>query len=465
MGLFYVQHLQALVKTEADTDCMSTLGVPTGTVSTQLDTLEVVGPGVAGFQARTTLPALNAQVGTIIGNAESLVKVSQNVEMYWATRVGVQNKLTIDTNVYVEYGGKIDLPKTVVIDKGWSLDVCGTVTTSTDEMTVRENGELRMSYPASDFEIHTLVIDYQGVLTASQFCDTTGNRVNLRLTYFNKTSSFNLDTNKFSLSAGTQGTVSPSGSALQQTACATTLKLELKRDQWCNLATGSHQYNSIIIHPGAEIRITGSETGSGTTTISANNIDIKFGGKITGVGKGFKTGGPGSAASSSEGATHAGTGHGNTKATYGNIMTPNKYGSNGNGASSSSGRGGGQVKLDVSNTLTVDGTIDMSADSGNGGSGGSIWVIAATITGDGYMKAEGSNGGGGGRIAADASNTYSFTGTLSTNGGEDTSGNKGSSGTAYSNSGLFPYSDNCFHLALVHSLKLCRSVLTVRYRS
>lgn len=404
------------------------MGVPSATLSTQLDTLQVEGPGVAGFQPRTTLPALNAQVGTIIGNSESLVKVGQNVDLFWGTRVGVVNTLSIGTNIYVEYGGKIDLPRTVVIDKGWKLDVCGTITTSTDELTVRESGELRMSYPASDLEIHTLVIDYEGVLTSSQYCHTTSNRVNLRLTYFNKTSNFNLDTSLFSLSAGTQGTVTPTGNALQQTACATTATLTLKRDQWCELSTGSHSYTSITINPGAEIRIKGSESGTGTTTISANNINIKFGGTITGVGKGFKTGGPGSASAAGKGATYGGTGHGNTKATYGSIKSPNKYGSNGNGASSSSGRGGGQVKLVVSKTLTVDGTIDMSADSGNGGSGGSIWVTAQTITGDGYMKAEGSNGGGGGRIAADASNTYSFTGTLSAEGGEDSSGNKGSSG-------------------------------------
>ena len=428
VNLTHILRLQALVKTKDAADAMSTLGVPTSTVSSQLDTLEVTGPGVAGFQSRTTLPALNAQVGTIIGNADSLIKVTRNVDFFWATRIGVVDELIIDSNIYVAYDGKIDLPKNVIIDKGWSLDVCGKVTTSTDQLTVRESGELRMSYPASDLEIHTLIVDYQGVLTSSQFCATTTDRVNIKVTYFNKTSDFTLDTAKFALSAGTTGSVSPTGTALQQQTCATTNKLELKRDQWCKLATGTHTYNSIIIHPGAELRIEGSETGTGTTTISAGTLNIKFGGKITGVGKGFKSGGTGSAASASQAATHAGTGHGNTKSTYGTITTPNKYGSNGNGASSSSGRGGGQVKISVTNTLTVDGTIDMSADTGNGGSGGSVWVIAATIAGNGYMLAEGSNGGGGGRVAVDASNTYSFTGTLSAEGGEDGSGNKGSSG-------------------------------------
>lgn len=419
---------QAIVKTKDSSDCLSTLGVPLVQVSTQLDILEVSGPGVAGFKSRTTLPALNAQVGSIIGNADSLVKVGQNVDLFWGTRVGVVNKLSIGTNIHVEHGGKIDLPKTVVIDKGWALDVCGTITTSTDELTVRESGELRMSYPAADLEIHTLVIDYQGVLTSSQYCAASSNRVNLKLTYFNKTSDFNLDTSKFSLSAGTQGTVSPIGTALQQTICSSGGKLVLKRNQWCKLETGSHNYNSIEIAPGAEIRIDGSETGTGTTTITANNINIKFGGKITGVGKGYKSGGPGAASTSSQGATYGGTGHASSKATYGSITGPNKYGSNGNGATSSSGRGGGQIKLSVSNTLTVDGTVDMSADNGNGGSGGSIWVIAPTITGNGYFLAEGSNGGGGGRIAVDASSAFSFTGSLSANGGEDSSGNKGSSG-------------------------------------
>ncbi|KAH3816429.1 hypothetical protein DPMN_117945 [Dreissena polymorpha] len=71
----------------------------------------------------------------------------------------------------------------------------------------------------------------------------------------------------------------------------------------------------------------------------------------------------------------------------------------------------------------------MSAHSAGGGSGGSIWLEAKTITGNGYLKVEGGpGGGGGGRIAAIASTSYSFTGQASAKGGADASKNTGSSG-------------------------------------
>jgi hypothetical protein len=423
-----VIYLQTLIKSNEASDALSTMSVLPSAASTQLDIVEIIGPATVGFLTRSTTPALNAQVGKIIGNADSLVRIDQYVDLYWGTRVGIVDTLRINTNVHVQHNGKIDLPKTVFIDKGWSLDVCGIISSNTNEMTVREDGALKISHPAADLQINTLVIDYQGKLEGSDYCDTTLNKVTLKLTYFNTTSGFSLDTTRFSLSASKTGTVSATASPLSQDRCPTTANLILNRTQSCTMPTGSNTYTSITINTGAELKINGSKTGSDTTVINANNINVKFGGVITGVGTGYESGGAG-AASSGQGATHGGRGVGNTKATYGSIQSPMTYGSNGNGATSSSGRGGGQLKLVVSNTLTVEGTIDMSADSGNGGSGGSLFVTAKTIEGDGYMKAEGSSGGGGGRIAAIASSTYSYTGTLSALGGE-TGGNKGSPGNA-----------------------------------
>lgn len=399
--------------------------------SIQLDEIKVIGPAVTGFLARASTPALNAQVGTINGNAESLIRIDQNVDLFWGTRVGKVDVLRINTNVRVNMNGAIDLPKTVIIDKDWSLDVCGTVTSNVNTLTVREGGALRMSHPASDLEIDSLVIDYNGILEGSAYCDTTTNKVTLKLTYFNTTSDFSLDTGKFSLSASKQGTVSPKGTTnAQEAECDTSGSFELKSGQYCEISTSSstYEYTKITINPGAELRLLGSKTGSGSTVIKAANFDLKFGGLITGVGKGHKTGGSGEATSSGLGATYGGRGVGNTKATYGSITEPMSYGSNGPSATDTSGRGGGQIKLEVTNVLNVDGTIDMSADSGPGGSGGSIYLIAKTIEGDGFIKAEGSDGGGGGRISAVASSTFSFTGTISAVGGETSSGDKGSSG-------------------------------------
>ncbi|XP_053376792.1 adhesin BmaC autotransporter-like [Mercenaria mercenaria] len=433
-GVIYLEengNTKALIKTDEASDCLSTMSVNPDLASIELHTIEVMGRAKVGFLKRETTPALNAHVATIKGNDQSLIRIDQNVDLFWGTRLGQVDELRINTNILVNENGKIDLPKTVIIDKGWSLDVCGTISSNTDEMTVREGGALRMSHPASDLQIHTLVIDYNGKLEGSSYCDTTTNKVTLQLTYFNKTSDFSLDTSKFSLSASKEGTVSPTGTTnAVDSECPSSGSFTLKRNQYCTLSTGTHTYSTITINAGAELRLDGSKTGSGTTTIKAANIYLNFGGLITGIGKGFKTGGSG-AASSGQGATHGGRGVGNTKSLYGSITAPVTYGSNGPSATDSSGRGGGQIKLQVTNTINIDGTIDMSADSGTGGSGGSIYITAKKIEGDGYMLAEGSSGGGGGRIAADASNTYSYTGTLSAVGGEDSSGNKGSAGTIY----------------------------------
>lgn len=405
------------------------MAVPVGEVNMLLETIEILGPATVGFLARPiTASDLNVQIGKINGNARSLVRVDEHINLYWGTRIGFVNLLRINTNVHVRNYGKIDLPKTVIIDKGWSLDVCGTISSNVHDMTVRENGALRMSHPASSLQIDTLVIDYQGRLQGSAYCDTTSDKVTLQLTYFNTTSDFIVDATRFVVSTAHNGTVSPFGLMGNETECATNGSITLERDQYCTLPTGNYFYETITIRPGAELRIDGMNESQETTTISADNIYLNFGGLITGVGKGFQFQGPGQANVNGQGATHAGRGVGNSASVYGSIKSPEDYGSNGYSATSSLGRGGGQIKLVVTDTLSIEGTIDMSADSGNGGSGGSIFVKANTISGDGYMNVAGGSCGGGGRIAAVASTTYTFTGTLSAIGGDSCSGNNGAAG-------------------------------------
>ena len=148
---------------------------------------------------------------------------------------------------------------------------------------------------------------------------------------------------------------------------------------------------------------TGLYEGKGIV-INATSIDVQAGGVMTGTGLGFaKTYGPGG---SIRGGTHGGNGGTNPDPVYGSTNGPTSLGSGGYDSDS-----GGAVKLDVSGTLTVDGTI--SADGvpyGNGrtGSGGSIWIIARTLTGAGAISANGGSvgggnpwagAGGGGRIA------------------------------------------------------------------
>ena len=138
------------------------------------------------------------------------------------------------------------------------------------------------------------------------------------------------------------------------------------------------------------------------------------------------------------GGSFAGEGGHMTNATgfvsYGSILDPLSYGSGGHGDSANYG-GGGIVKLDVAGALTVDGVICSRGFGypiwgaevvGGAGSGGSVNLAAATLSGSGSIDANGGANGGfgpgsGGRvkIALTGANAdfAAFTGTIEANGG------------------------------------------------
>ena len=122
----------------------------------------------------------------------------------------------------------------------------------------------------------------------------------------------------------------------------------------------------------------------------------------------------------------------------------------GSGYSGAGGKGGGAIKLSVSGSLNVDGSISTEGANGvtkfdyswnyyssGGGSGGSIYLTAGTVTGTGTITANGGispsceysgGGGSGGRIAL-YYDTDLFTGSITAQGG---SGYRyGGAGTIY----------------------------------
>ena len=113
------------------------------------------------------------------------------------------------------------------------------------------------------------------------------------------------------------------------------------------------------------------------------------------------------------------------------------------------GSGGGSIKVMASGTVTVNGTIGANGDIGmcmgdlcsGGGSGGSIWIQAGTLTGTGSITTNGGNGGngvhaggggGGGRIALYYS-SETFIGSITSYGGLGYNGETGGAGTIYQN--------------------------------
>ena len=129
--------------------------------------------------------------------------------------------------------------------------------------------------------------------------------------------------------------------------------------------------------------------------------------------------------------------------TYDSLTEPAQKGSGGGGTGST---GGGALRLKVGGMFNVRGIVSADAnpavqDASGGGSGGSIWVTAGAITGDGAITARGGDGepfngggGGGGRIAL-YSPANTFTGLVSVIGG--LGANPGEDGTVH-NAALLP---------------------------
>ncbi len=132
-------------------------------------------------------------------------------------------------------------------------------------------------------------------------------------------------------------------------------------------------------------------------------VNATVNGAINGVNRGFRlTEGPGYAGWD-RGAAHGGRDSQKLGATYGRMTRPTALGSGG----AQGGSGGSAIMLDVAETLTINGSINLSGGdaSRRNGSGGSIWIVAGTLAGSGtILRANGGAGasgacGGGGRIA------------------------------------------------------------------
>jgi hypothetical protein len=138
---------------------------------------------------------------------------------------------------------------------------------------------------------------------------------------------------------------------------------------------------------------------------------------ITAEGKGYSAG-PGSGTANSGGGYggHGGSSYSdNGGIVYGSALQPVDLGS-GDGYAT---RGGGAIRLIVSDRLIVDGQITANGvgdGGGNAGSGGSIYITVPTLAGSGNLMANGGigsghwgcGGGSGGRIAVYyAASTYS----------------------------------------------------------
>ncbi len=255
-------------------------------------------------------------------------------------------------------------------------------------------------------------------------------------------------------------------------------------------ATNTYQLTSLTVNSGATLTIGGGSTVnvSGTVLVTANSaivlqsknnaslvggtwqgvgvtinaasLQVDAGSSINADGQGYIAGalncstpgaGPGGGPvycnNAGNAGSYGGLGGGPTTAsvsTYGSQFAPVDLGSGGSAGACGvqgcqnqpAGAGGGAVRLVITGTMTLNGTI--SANGGNAessgvypsgaGSGGSVYVTAGTLAGSGTFSANGGAGvygGGGGRVAVyytSAANYSGFNASVangSANGGQN----------------------------------------------
>ena len=181
------------------------------------------------------------------------------------------------------------------------------------------------------------------------------------------------------------------------------------------------------------------------------DMTIEFDGALGATGRGFgAASGPGagrpigSLLGRGSGASHGGgggtssTGH-RALGVYGSLTAPMALGSG--GGTGGGGVGGGAIRLVVLGQLLVDGDLAANAavltgQNAGGGSGGSLWVTAGLLAGQGLIRANGSygdtndggSGGGGGRVALEYGSS-TFQGQVQAFGGSGWT--RGGAGTVY----------------------------------
>ena len=176
----------------------------------------------------------------------------------------------------------------------------------------------------------------------------------------------------------------------------------------------------------------------------AGDLTVESGGKITADKCGnATTGGAGN-----WGGAYGGRARNGNACCYGSIRRPTAYGSMGQGTGNS--YAGGAIRITATGNMTVNGTISSNGGDANYriGSGGSVWLTGASLTGSGSITANSGNQlkdtwypGGGGRIAVwltrSGADFSGFNiGNITAYGGKLPNGNcEGGAGTIYLKTG------------------------------
>ncbi len=248
-------------------------------------------------------------------------------------------------------------------------------------------------------------------------------------------------------------------------------KLTLTNGGWMRVYSGPTNepsgYGALVdvkgdasIHANSWVFPVSNPTNGGSPLFRMKNLTIASGNSgFNAIQSGYSGGGgsrqngygPGGGGSSAGGG-YGGAGGNSGGGTYGSSNAPVHPGSGGGreGATTTyaaaGGAGGGLIRLEISDLLVLNGTLDATGGIGQDdgarragtGAGGGIYLRSRRLRGGGVLAANGARvpyitqnigSGGGGRIAVIGPPTNDFTGALSVNPGAAKAGYAGATGT------------------------------------
>jgi hypothetical protein len=190
-----------------------------------------------------------------------------------------------------------------------------------------------------------------------------------------------------------------------------------------SIATNNIVNCGFVVRPSAKVTHDGPRSAStqscGVNLLVKDDMLIEQGGSVNVDGMGFATGyGPGKGYGNGDSTTspsYGGIGYLQAvSACYGSILRPSSLGSPYGNAT---GAAGGQVAITVEGDLTVKGTITAKGGTNGGGTGGSIWLTAERLLGNGTIAVDGMStgyGAAGGRIAIyqTVATSFGFSGSI-----------------------------------------------------
>lgn len=380
--------------------------------------------------------------GSMDGDSTGTLVLSEGVLFHLSTcgcpscLYGQMPSADLNTNLIVQSGGYLKVPEKVTVNGNVRVDVCGTIDGLQEGLLGLYHGaRFRADYPAnsgrydsvtSALVIQQLDIFKDSFVERSEVCPkSTVLKPTLHSDRLNLHYGGTFEEDAFILSNTTTIDTYVSG-RLNTTQCPKSGDLVLIANEECTLPVGEYTYNTIVVKGGATLRLEGDQNFTEVTGISmsirTDNLIVEAGGIITSVGEGRLP---------EIGGTPCGGGEEENQS-LGSIQNPAFYGMGGDYV-----RGGGQLDLEVTVEMRVDGIIDFSGQSGHdsyqnssAGSGGSITITTPSLSGFGSIRAEGGDapsgcGGSGGRIAVYSNSEMSFLGGLSVASGTSTNPGKG----------------------------------------